>query len=143
MLERCRVNTFKGARGKIKLYLILVIIPALIISFFINDKEKQKIADKHIQEASMMLNLHRNKLNYLIGETKARMTTLAIAVDKPVNEEKIIDILDQAFEDEPRFSGLYMLNSKGDVIASTTDLKSKVNLADRPYFTKAKKTKKP
>lgn len=90
----------------------------------------------------MMLNLHRNKLNYLIGETKARMTTLAIAVDKPVNEEKIIDILDQAFEDEPRFSGLYMLNSKGDVIASTTDLKSKVNLADRPYFTKAKKTKK-
>ncbi|MED4704737.1 ATP-binding protein [Bacillus velezensis] len=142
MLERCRVNTFKGARGKIKLYLILVIIPALIISFFIYEKEKQKIADKHIQEASMMLNLHRNKLNYLIGETKARMTTFAIAVDKPVNEEKIIDILDQAFEDEPRFSGLYMLNSKGDVIASTTDLKSKVNLADRPYFTKAKKTKK-
>ncbi|WP_277619498.1 hypothetical protein, partial [Bacillus siamensis] len=36
------MNTFKGARGKIKLYLILVIIPALIISFFIYEKEKQK-----------------------------------------------------------------------------------------------------
>ncbi len=42
MLERCRVNTFKGAWGKIKLYLILVIIPALIISFFIYEKKSRK-----------------------------------------------------------------------------------------------------
>jgi two-component system, sporulation sensor kinase D len=55
---------------------LYVFIGYFLLFFFINEKadnkcqEKQKIADKHIQEASMMLNLHRNKLNYLIGETK-------------------------------------------------------------------------
>ncbi|MCY8989414.1 ATP-binding protein [Bacillus atrophaeus] len=142
MLERCKMKIMKGPWAKIKLYLVLVMIPALIISFFVYEKEKETIAAKHKQTASMMLNLHRNKLNYLIGETKARMTSLSIAIDKPIDPKKMQDILDKTFDSEPRFSGLYILNAKGDVTVSTTELNTKVNLADRYFFEKAKESKK-
>ncbi|MDI2604418.1 PDC sensor domain-containing protein, partial [Listeria monocytogenes] len=56
--------------------------------------------------------------------------------------KKMQSILEKTFDSEPRFSGLYFLNDKGDVTASTTELKTKVNLADRSFFIKAKETKK-
>lgn len=136
------MKILKGACGSVKLYLILVVIPAIVISFFVYEKEKDTIAAEHKQEASVLLNLHRNKINYLIGETKARMTSLSIAIDRPVDIKKMHSILKKTFDSEPRFSGLYLLNAKGDVTASTTELKTKVNLADRSFFTKAKETKK-
>ncbi|WP_083427905.1 sporulation kinase KinD [Bacillus sp. FMQ74] len=142
MLERCKLKILKGACGRVKLYIILVVIPAIVISFFVYEKEKDTIAAEHKQEASVLLNLHRNKINYLIGETMARMTSLSIAIDRPVDIKKMQSILEKTFDSEPRFSGLYFLNAKGDVTASTTELKTKVNLADRSFFTKAKETKK-
>lgn len=90
----------------------------------------------------MMFNFYCNKFNYLIGEIKVWMIIFVIVVDKFVNEEKINEIFDQVFEDEFRFSGLYMLNVKGDVIVSMIDLKLKVNLVDRLYFMKVRKMKK-
>lgn len=136
------MKILKGACGRVKLYIILVVIPAIVISFFVYEKEKDTIAAEHKQEASVLLNLHRNKINYLIGETKARMTSLSIAIDRPVDIKKMQSILEKTFDSEPRFSGLYFLNAKGDVTVSTTELKTKVNLADRSFFTKAKETKK-
>ena len=136
------MKILKGACGRVKLYIILVVIPAIVISFFVYEKEKDTIAAEHKQEASVLLNLHRNKINYLNGETMARMTSLSIAIDRPVDIKKMQSILEKTFDSEPRFSGLYFLNAKGDVTASTTELKTKVNLADRSFFTKAKETKK-
>lgn len=136
------MKILKGACGRVKLYIILVVIPAIVISFFVYEKEKDTIAAEHKQEASVLLNLHRNKINYLIGETMARMTSLSIAIDRPVDIKKMQSILEKTFDSEPRFSGLYFLNAKGDVTASTTELKTKVNLADRSFFIKAKETKK-
>lgn len=136
------MKILKGACGRIKLYIALVVIPALVISFFVYEKEKETIGAEHKQEASVMLNLHRNKINYLIGETKARMTSLSIAIDRPIDIKKMKTVLEKTFDSEPRFSGLYLLNAKGDVTASATELKTKVNLADRSFFTKAKQTKK-
>ncbi len=72
----------------------------------------------------------------------ARMTSLSIAIDRPVDIKKMQSILEKTFDSEPRFSGLYFLNAKGDVTASTTELKTKVNLTDRSFFTKAKETKR-
>lgn len=89
-----------------------------------------------------MLNLHRNKINYLIGETKARMTSLSIAIDRPIDMNKMKTVLEKTFDSEPRFSGLYFLNAKGDVTASATELKTKVNLADRSFLQKRKKQKR-
>lgn len=104
MLERCKLKILKGACGRVKLYIILVVIAAIVISFFVYEKEKDTIAAEHKQEASVMLNLHRNKINYLIGETMARMTSLSIAIDRPIDIKKMQSILEKTFDSEPRFS---------------------------------------
>ncbi len=53
------------------------------------------------------------------------MTSLSIAIDRPVDIKKMQSILEKTFDSEPRFSGLYFLNAKGDVTVSTTELKRK------------------
>lgn len=72
------MSILKGFWKKIKIYLILVVIPTLIISYFIYEKETDKIDVKNKQTATLMLNIHKNQMNYLISETEARLTSLAM-----------------------------------------------------------------
>ncbi|MGE6631139.1 ATP-binding protein [Bacillus sp. NPDC077027] len=135
------MSTLNGIWKKIRLYLILVLIPTLIISYFIYDKETEKIDLKNKQTASLMLNIHKNQMNYLISETEARLTSLAMGFDQPLDTERVQTILEKIFKKEPRFSGLYLLDKDGDVTASTTPLKEKINLSHRDYFKRIKVSK--
>ncbi|BBP88816.1 hypothetical protein BsIDN1_24340 [Bacillus safensis] len=59
-------------------------------------------------------------MNYLISETEARLTSLAMGFDQPLETKKKQNILEKIYKQEPRFSGLYLLDKKGNVTASTT-----------------------
>lgn len=82
------MSILKGFWKKIRLYLILVMLPTLIISYFIYEKETEKIDLKNKQTATLMLNIHKNQMNYLISETEARLTSLAMGFDQPVETKK-------------------------------------------------------
>ncbi|MED1738985.1 ATP-binding protein [Bacillus swezeyi] len=132
----------KNIWKKIRLYLILVMIPALIISFFIYEQERENITEKHRQTATLMLNIHRNQINYLIGETEARLSSVATALNHPINEEHIKHILRETYKKEPRFSALYLLNENGDVMVSTAPVKEKKPVTYKNILRKAKNSKK-
>ena len=55
------MSKLKGFWKKIRLYLILVMLPTLIISYFIYEKETEKIDLKNKQTATLMLNIHKTK----------------------------------------------------------------------------------
>lgn len=135
------MSILKGFWKKIRLYLILVMIPTLIISYFIYEKETEKIDLKNKQTATLMLNIHKNQMNYLISETEARLTSLAMGFDQPLETKKVKNILEKIYKQEPRFSGLYLLDKKGNVTVSTTPLKEKINLSFRDYFKRIQVTK--
>lgn len=135
------MSILKGFWKKIRLYLILVMLPTLIISYFIYEKETDKIDLKNKQTATLMLNIHKNQMNYLISETEARLTSLAMGFDQPLETKNVQHILEKIYKQEPRFSGLYLLNKTGDVTASTTPLKDKINLSFRDYFKRIQITK--
>ncbi|MFN2745950.1 ATP-binding protein [Bacillus sp. z60-18] len=136
------MRNLKKIWKKIRLYLILVLIPAFIISFFIYEQERENITDKHRQTATLMLNIHRNQINYLIGETEARLSSLATALNHPVDEKHIKHILTETYKKEPRFSALYLLNENGDVMVSTMPVKEKKPVSYKDILQKAKSSKK-
>lgn len=118
-------------------------IPAFIISFFVYEQERENITEKHRQTATLMLNIHRNQINYLIGETEARLSSLATALNHPVNEQHIKRILTETYKKEPRFSALYLLNEDGDVMVSTSPAKEKRRFLTRAFCKKRKNQRNP
>lgn len=136
------MRNLKNLWKKVRLYLILVMIPAFIISFFVYEQERENITEKHRQTATLMLNIHRNQINYLIGETEARLSSLATALNHPVNEQHIKRILTETYKKEPRFSALYLLNKDGDVMVSTSPVKEKKKVSYKSILQKAEKSKK-
>ena len=125
-----------------RLYLILVMVPAFIISFFVYEQERENITEKHRQTATLMLNIHRNQINYLIGETEARLSAMATALNHPVNDKHIKHILTETYKKEPRFSALYLLNKNGEVMVSTLPAKEKQPLPYKSILQKAESSKK-
>ncbi len=140
--ESKNMRNLKNLWKKVRLYLILVMIPAFIISFFVYEQERENITEKHRQTATLMLNIHRNQINYLIGETEARLSSLATALNHPVNEQHIKRILTETYKKEPRFSALYLLNKDGDVMVSTSPVKEKKKVSYKNILQKAEKSKK-
>lgn len=87
----------------LRLYLILVMIPAFIISFFVYEQERENITEKHRQTATLMLNIHRNQINYLIGETEARMSSMATALNHPIDQKQMKRILTETYKKNRAF----------------------------------------
>lgn len=124
-----------------RLYLILVMIPAFIISFFVYEQERENITEKHRQTATLMLNIHRNQINYLIGETEARMSSMATALNHPIDQKQMKRILTDTYKKEPRFSALYLLSKDGDVMVSTLPVKEK-SISPTKAFCEKRKAQK-
>lgn len=141
--ESKNMRNLKNLWKKVRLYLILVMIPAFIISFFVYEQERENITEKHRQTATLMLNIHRNQINYLIGETEARLSSLATALNHPVNEQHIKRILTETYKKEPRFSALYLLNKDGDVMVSTSPVKEKRRFRTKAFCKKRKNQRNP
>lgn len=72
--------------------------PRLHYKLFVYEQERENITEKHRQTATLMLNIHRNQINYLIGETEARLSSLATALNHPVNEQHIKRILTETYK---------------------------------------------
>ncbi|MBU8787171.1 MULTISPECIES: PAS domain-containing sensor histidine kinase [Bacillus] len=136
------MSNLKNIWKNMRLYLILVMIPAFIISFFVYEQERENITEKHRQTATLMLNIHRNQINYLIGETEARMSSMATALNHPIDQKQMKRILTDTYKKEPRFSALYLLSKDGDVMVSTLPVKEKKHLPYKSILRKAESSKK-
>ncbi|MRX73853.1 two-component sensor histidine kinase [Bacillus lacus] len=119
---------------KLSLYLFIVVIPTMVIGLIYIDIKKQELASEHLTEARTMLNVHKNQIDYLIQETKARLETMAVMVNEQTTEEELQRVLTETYRKEPRFSGLLLLDNDGDILLSAQPLKQKRNLSGREFF---------
>ncbi|MDR0136975.1 ATP-binding protein [Metabacillus idriensis] len=130
-------NRFKKA----SIYFMIVLIPSLIINTCIYYYQKDKIMDSHRSEAAFMINVHKNQIDSLIQDTKARLESMALVLEEETDRDKIQRVLTQAHDQEPRFSGLYFVHKNGDISAGSSQLMKTVNLKHRAFFKSALATK--
>ncbi len=126
---------------KAAVYFLIVLIPSLLINAGIYMYQKDKIMDEHREEAAFLITIHKNQIDNLIQDTKARLETMSLILEEETDTAKIQRILNEAHSQEPRFSGLYYVKKNGDITAGTSKLMKSVNISNRAFFQSALATK--
>lgn len=125
------------------LFIMITVIPSIIISYFLTQKEMRNLEEQYKNTAEWYANFHARNIENFIGETIGRLDMLATLISvKRDNMSDIDEILKQTHEKDPRFSGYYWTNPQGDFISSSNPISSPVNVGDRDYFQEALKTGK-
>lgn len=125
------------------LFILITVIPSILISYTLTKKKMQIIEDQYKTKAQWYANFHARNIENFIGETMGRLDMLATLISVQQNNiGHIEDILKQTQGKDPRFSGFYLANLKGDLISSSNPMPSPVNVGDRSYFQRALKTGK-
>lgn len=106
-------------------------------------QQTQEMETEYRNKAQWYAGFHAKHIENFIGETVGRLDMLATVINIQHNNlNGVEEILKKTQKKDPRFSGFYWANSKGDLLISSNELPSSVNVGDRPYFQQAVKTGK-
>ncbi|MCJ8009242.1 ATP-binding protein [Lederbergia wuyishanensis] len=125
------------------IYLMVTLVPSIIISCMLTNQNMENQKSKYKFKAHQSAKIHANNLSNFIGETIGRVEMLATLINTQHDDlNNIYEILKETHEQDDRFSGLYLVDPKGDLVVSSNPLNHYVNVSDRPYFQESIKTGK-
>ncbi|MBS4200974.1 histidine kinase [Bacillus sp. FJAT-49732] len=128
---------------KWSIYLLVTLVPSIIISCILANQNIENLKTKYQSKADQCAKIHASNLNNFIGETIGRLEMLATLINTQHDDlDNIYEILKETHEQDDRFSGLYLVDPKGDFIVSSNPLTHYVNVSDRSYFQESIKTGK-
>ncbi|MBE4909529.1 two-component sensor histidine kinase [Bacillus luteolus] len=125
------------------IYLAIVLLPTSITSYLLIQYKYDSLEKEFMEHTDWTLQFYKNHFDRFIGETIATTEALALVINPGQYEiAEIEDVLSKAHSQDSRYSGLYYVNEQGDILASSVNLQSPVNLADREYFQDVVRSKK-
>lgn len=125
------------------IYLAIVLLPTSIASYLLIQYKYETLEKELMDHTEWTLNFYKNHFDRFLGETIATTEALALVINPGQNDiEEIEDVLKKAHSQDQRYSGLYYVTEQGDILASSVDLQSPVNVADREYFQDVARSKK-
>jgi two-component system, sporulation sensor kinase D len=128
------------------LYTLIVIIPSCIGIFYFVHAKYSELVNENISETKKMVELHKNHIEQFIGETitSLEMLSLVLSNEKDFLSDKsyIKDILVKTYYKDPRFFGIYLTSSTGELITGTKKVPEGEAIFYRDYFQNALKMKK-
>ena len=124
------------------IYLMITIIPSVLISHALTQKEITKLEHYYTDEAKWYAHYHAQHLDNFIGETIGRLEMMSKLIHtQQQDQNKVQDILIKTHEEDNRFSGFYWAKPNGDVLVGSNEMPTPVNVLDRQYFQEALKLK--
>lgn len=132
----------RSRKIRVILYICLVLIPTFILTSFIWEREEKKLMQYNEEKARDMLNIHKKQIDSLLVETKTKIETMALFLNKIESKEEMKDLLTKIYKDEPRFSGLYIVNVDGYFQLGTRWFDPNYSIKHRQYFQDALNLKK-
>jgi two-component system, sporulation sensor kinase D len=128
------------------LYIIVVILPSIIGIFYFTHAKYSDLVDENISETKKMVDLHKNHIEQFIGETITSLEMLSLVLSSEnqllSNESRIKELLVKTYYKDPRFFGIYLADSAGNLITGTRTVPQKEIFFYRDYFQNALQTKK-
>ncbi|MEH7415006.1 ATP-binding protein [Neobacillus drentensis] len=120
------------------IYLLIALIPSVAVSTVLAQHQVRVVKSEYKLKAQEYANFHAMNIEKFVEETVGRLDMLATSINVQHSDLKDIDkILRETKGKDPRFSGFYWANTKGDIVISTNNITSPVNASDRPYFQQA------
>lgn len=125
----------------IRRYLVIALIPTLLISFIIFYQKSNDLFQDRSLEAYDQLTKQKKEIDRLLGDTKARMDTIATFIPRLNQETNWQQLLFDLSKEDPRFSGMYLVNTEGYFQYGSRPFDENVSIKSRPYFQEARDTK--
>ncbi|RBW68835.1 ATP-binding protein [Bacillus taeanensis] len=123
------------------IYIIMTVIPSLIISHLFAQQNIQQIENQYTNKAEQYANFHAKHIDNFIGGTIGRVEMLATLIQVQSHDlSGVEEILKRTHDKDIRFSGFYWANPDGDLLISSNEMFSPINVLDRNYFQQALKT---
>jgi two-component system, sporulation sensor kinase D len=123
------------------LYSIIVVLPTLGGSYIFSQIEKKQNHLEQVQHAEWVASIHKSHWDQFISETVTSLQTLSLTSEIYVNSpDKMAPLLRKAFQTDPRYSGLFLLNEEGRLIVGSNNLLDD-NLHKHSYIQEVIRTK--
>lgn len=134
-MSRFRIT---GLRSRILFLMLLAMLPALVLVLATAIRARQERADRVQEEALQLALLAVDRYDELIQGARQLEETLGslpfvVAGEQPACNELLATILEQ----NAYYSGIFVLNPRGDLICSAPPSDTPMNVADRDYFQEA------
>lgn len=124
------------------IYILFVILPTLCISALFFSYHKYTMQRENEQAAHTVVFLYRDYLDRYLGEATSALEMLAMVISAKANDNnQIQQVLQNADERDPRFSGLYYANTDFKITVASSSLKTNIDIADRSYAQETLKNK--
>lgn len=128
--------------SNILIYILVVVFPTLIACiYYLNDAIKQNDQER-IERTSWIASLHQENWDEFISETVTTLEMLSLTAKTSITSpEKMAPLLQSTHLMEPRYGGIYLLDSKGMVIAGSNHLLQDADLSSKEYILEVNRTK--
>ena len=96
------------------LYLIIVILPVVFLIGYLSIQLYHKDTYERNQAAQRVAHIHEENWNYFIGQTVTILDILTISIStEQESTDKIEYLLEKGAQSDPRYAGMFVLNSNG------------------------------
>jgi len=132
----------KIRKGKIYIYVIVVVLPVFILGSYYfyyilkgNDSERKK-------EALWVSSIYQKNWEQFISETKTSLDILSLSAKKDLDfPENMEPLLKQVKQHDPRYGGLYLLDSKGNLLTGSVPLRNDADFSKLSFIQEVIQTK--
>ncbi|WP_026584753.1 PAS domain-containing sensor histidine kinase [Bacillus sp. J33] len=132
----------KSRFGNVLLYVFIVIIPAMIGSFFFLMNAVEHNEESRINEAKWIGSIHQRSWDQFISETVTALEMLSLTAGTVNTDPKELEpLLQQAMQMDPRYGGIYLLDNTGKVLTGSNQFLTDSDLSDKEYIKEASRTK--
>lgn len=132
----------KSRKENLLLYLIIVICPIIVgVLYNLNDAINRDYSERK-EQAIWTGTIHQRSWDQFIAETVTSLDILSLTAETVIEDpEKIEPLLRSMHYKEPRYGGIYLLDSKGSVLTGSNSLLAERNLSSHEYIKEITKTK--
>lgn len=125
------------------LYFLIVLVPIGLFSWAFLHMKTNSAYDELGDAARQLSGVHALYVESFFSETIGRMESLSIYLSGEAEDSELTErMLAATHQVDPRFSGFYIANEKGDIISSSNPSEIKGNVAGRAEFRLALLTSK-
>jgi two-component system, sporulation sensor kinase D len=124
------------------IYFWIVMVPSILTILLFYRILLNNEKEDYYQHLEWIASIHQNQIDQFIGETITGLNILAFSLEPMLNDlDSVKMILKKTADQDPRYGGMYILDSDGNVITGTNDLLKHYNFKNMDYFQEVLLTK--
>lgn len=124
------------------LYVLIVILPIISFGFFYYFHILKETNFKRKADAKGVASMYQKNWDQFIGETMTSLKVISLSAEENMDELQTLEpLLQKVNHSDPRYGGLYLLDSKGKLLSSSKSYQSNADFSSQDYINEVMQTK--